>query len=82
MHDDGDDDWREMSVPQLWSAVHGFGGKKPARGTKKDALSMVENYLVEGVTHSVGDDNDSSSSSSSSSSSDSSSSSSSSDESE
>jgi len=66
MHADDDDDWREMSVPQLWSAVHGFGGKKPAKGNKNDALSLLENYLREGVTHSAGDGNDSSSSSSSS----------------
>ena len=67
MHADDDDDWREMSVQQLWSAVHGFGGKKPAKGNKNDALSLLENYLVrEGVTHSAGDGNDSSSSSSSS----------------
>ncbi len=48
----------------------GFGCRKPFKGSKKDALSMVENDLFEGVKHSVEDDNDSSSSSSSDSSSD------------
>ena len=79
MHDD-DENWRVLLVTQLWSAVIGFGGKKPKKGRKADALSIIESYLSEGVTHSMGgggdEDDESSSSDDSSSSSDDSSSSS------